>query len=126
MHPNIYTSLCSIHVIVSCVTPIFRSLQDSSTETELSGMGKKSKKTTMPTASPATGKSVVDPSGKNKGLISDTTCLGLTRATWQGSYNLIEAEEPKVTEIEISCDNTSKSDANLKDLADSFLHRIAA
>ena len=80
----------------------------------------------MPIAPPAAGLAVADPTGKNKGLISDTTCLGLTRTTWQGTYNLIEAEGPTVTEVEILCDNTSKSDANLKDLADSFLHRIAA
>ena len=69
-------------------------MQDSSTETELSGMGKKSKKNTMPTALPAAGQAVVDPSGKNKGLISDMTCLGLTRTTWQGTYKLIEEELP--------------------------------
>ena len=126
MHLDIYISFCSIHVIVACVTPIFHSVQNSSIETEESGMGKKSKKTTMPTALPAARQPVIDPSEKNKGLISDTTCLGLTRTTWQGTYNLIEAEGPKVTGIEISCDNTSKSDANLKDLADSFLHRIVA
>ena len=39
---------------------------------------------------------------------------------------MIEAEEPKVTGIEISCDSTNKSDANLKDLSNSFLHRIVA
>ena len=89
-------------------------------------MGKKSKKTTMPSASPVTGQPVVDPGSKKKGLISDTTCLGLTRATWQGTYNLIEAEEPRVMGIQVSCDSTSKSEANLKDLANSFLHRIAA
>ena len=126
MHQDIYTSVYSIHVIVACITPIFHSVQGSSTETELSGMGEKSKKTTMPTASPAAGQSVVDSSGKKKGLISDTTCLGLTRATWQGTYNLIEAKEPKVTGIQVSCDSTSKSEANLKDLANSFMHRIAA
>lgn len=89
-------------------------------------MGKKSKKTTMPTASPAVGLAVADPTGKKKGLISDTTCLGLTRTTQHGTYNLIEAEGPMVTEVEILYDNTSKSDANLNNLADSFLHRIAA
>src|SRR3984885_242679 len=89
-------------------------------------MGKKSKKTTMPSASPFTGQPVVDQGSKKKGLISDTTCLGLTRTTWQGTYNLIEAEGPTVTEVEILCDNINKSDANLKYLADSFLHRIAA
>ena len=63
---------------------------------------------------------------KKKGLISDTTCTGLTKTTWQGTYNLIEAEEPKVTVTEATADPLRKSDATLKDLADSFLHRIAA
>ncbi len=113
----IYISFCSIHDIVACVALIFHSAQNSSIEIEESGMGKKSKKTTMPTTPPAAGLAVVDPTGKNKGLISDTTCLGLPKTTWQGIYNLIEAEGPMVTEVEILCDNTSKSDANLKDLA---------
>jgi len=39
---------------------------------------------------------------------------------------LIEAEEPKVTAVQATADSTRKSDATLKDLADSFLHRIAA
>lgn len=69
MHLDIYTSVYSIHVIVACITPIFRSVQDSSAETDLSGMGKKSKKTAMPTASPAAGQSVVDSGSKKKGLI---------------------------------------------------------
>jgi len=122
----IYTSVYLIHVIVSCITPIFLSVKNSSAETDLFGMGKKSKKTTMPTASPDAGQSIVDSGSKKKGLISDTMCLGLTRATWQGTYNLIEAEEPKVTGIQVSFDSTSKSEANLKDLANSFLHKIAA
>jgi hypothetical protein len=30
-----------------------------------------------------------------KGLISDTTCAGLAKTTWQGTYDLLEAEKPK-------------------------------
>ena len=86
-------------------------------------MGKKSKKTTGASATPAAGQAVVD---KKKGLISDTTCTGLVRVTWQGTYNLIEAEEPARTIVEATVDPTRKSESTLKDLADSFLHRIAA
>ena len=63
----IYISFCLIHGIVACVALIFHSAQNSSIETEESGMGKKSKKTTMPTAPPAAGLAVADPTGKNKG-----------------------------------------------------------
>ena len=89
-------------------------------------MGKKSKKTTMPTTPPPAGQAVVDPSGKNKGLISDTTCLGLTRTTWQGTYDLIESKKPAQVEEEATADSSDKSENTVKDLADSFLHRIAA
>ena len=89
-------------------------------------MGKKSKKTTVASATPATGQAVADPTNKKKGLISDTTCLGLVRTTWQGTYNLIEAEEPAATMVQSTVDLTRKSDGTLKDLAESFLHRIAA
>ena len=59
-------------------------------------MGKKSKKTTGTSAAPAAGQVATD---KKKGLISDTTCSGLGRTTWQSTYNLIEIEEPKVTTV---------------------------
>jgi len=62
-------------------------------------MGKKSKKTAIASASLATGQPIADSRIKKKGLISDTTCLGLGRTTWQSTYNLIEAEEPKVTVV---------------------------
>ena len=89
-------------------------------------MGKKSKKTAIAFTSPATGQLIVDLGTKKKGLISDTTCLGLGKTTWQSTYNLIEAEEPEMIAVRASTDNTRKSDATLKDLADSFLHQIAA
>jgi len=89
-------------------------------------MGKKSKKTTVAPTASTTGQTIADLGTKRKGLISNTTCLGLGRTTWQSTYNLIEAEEPKVTEVQATTDSTRKSDRTLKDLADSFLHRIAA
>ena len=89
-------------------------------------MGKKSKKTAIASTAPATGEVVADPAPKKKGLISDTTCSGLCKTTWQSTYNLIEAEEPKVTAAQATASSNRKSDGTLKDLADSFLHRIAA
>ena len=62
-------------------------------------MGKKSKKTTVASVVPTTGQADVDPTNKKKGLISDTTCSGLRKTTWQSTYNLIEAEEPEVTTV---------------------------
>ena len=86
-------------------------------------MGKKSKKATGTSAAAAAGQAVAD---KKKGLISDTTCSGLVRTTWQGTYNLIEAKEPVATIVQATVDLTQKSKGTLKNLADSFLHRIAA
>lgn len=89
-------------------------------------MGKKSKKTAIASALPATGQPMAELGTKIKGLISDTTCLGLGKTTWQSTYNLIKAEEPKVTIVQVTTDATRKSDATLNDLADSFLHRISS
>ena len=89
-------------------------------------MGKKSKKTVNASASPVIEQAITDQGNKKKGLISDTTCSGLGKTSWQSTYNLIEAEEPEATTVEATVDTTQKSEGTLKDLADSFLHRIAA
>ena len=86
-------------------------------------MGKKSKKTAGASNPLVAGQAAAK---KKKGLISDTTCTGLTRVTWKGTYDLIEAEKPHKTVTEAGADLLRKSDCTLKDLADSFLHRIAA
>ena len=86
-------------------------------------MGKKFKKVAGSTATPVSGQAAIV---SKKGLISDTTCTGLPGTTWQGTYNLLEAEQPEKTVTEASVDELRKSEATLKDLADSFLHRIAA
>lgn len=72
---------------------------------------------------PVAGQATAD---SKKGLISDTTCTGLNKTTWQGTYNLLEAEQPKVSVSTAAADPLKKSDATLKELANSFLHRIAA
>ena len=49
------------------------------------------------------------------------------RASWESIYNLLEAEEPKEIEEEKgTTDSTQKSENTLKELANSFLHRIVA
>ena len=55
-------------------------------------MGKKSKKIAGASNPPVAGQAATN---SKKGLISYTTCTGLTRVTWQGTYDLIEAEKPK-------------------------------
>ena len=97
------------------ITFIFTPVQDSYEAVDLSRMGKKSKKTAIAYASAATGQLIADPGTKRKGLICDTTCLGLGKTTWQSTYNLIEVEEPEVTAVQATVDTTRKSDATLKD-----------
>ena len=82
-------------------------------------MGKKSKKfTTTPAAK--------EPQPNKKGLISNTTCLGLRNTSWEIIYNLMEVNEPEELSEEATTDSTNKSEGTLKELACSYLHRIAA
>lgn len=101
-------------------------MQNSAEVSSFEEMGKKSKRSVVATAPAVTIHPTSDPGPSKKGLISDTTCLGLGNTSWQSIYNLIEAEEPKETEEEVTADSTNKSEASLKDLADSFLRRIVA
>lgn len=48
------------------------------------------------------------PEPNMKGLISDTTCLGLGKVRWESIYNLLEAEEPEKLEVEATSYYTSK------------------
>ena len=64
-------------------------------------MGKKSKKAKATLVAK-------EPGPSKKGLISDTTCLGLGNASWERIYNLIEAEEPEELEEEATADSTNK------------------
>ena len=82
-------------------------------------IGKKSKKAK---ATPATKE--LGPGKKE--LISYTTCLGLGNISWESIYNLIEADEPEELSEEATIDSTNKSEGTLKELACSYLHRIAA
>lgn len=57
-------------------------------------MGKKSKKSAA--ATPTTAVQLAKDLGPSKkGLISDTTCLGLGNTSWESIYNIIGAEEPE-------------------------------
>lgn len=88
-------------------------------------MGKKSKKSAAATPTIVV-QPAKDPRPRKKGLISDTTCLSFGNTSWESIYNLIEAEEPEEVSEEAITDLTRKSEASLKDLACSYLHRIAA
>ena len=112
----------SILVITFILSPV----QSSFEAANLGQMGKKSKKFGTASASAVTGQLIADPGPSKKGLISDTTCLGLGNTTWQSTYNLVEAKEPQETSVEAIAGSNRKSKATLKDLADSYLHRIAA
>ena len=60
-------------------------------------------------------------------LYTDTTCnrdAGI--ATWEGMYNLLEEENPRVMEVTATTGSNGSSEASLSELAFSFLHRIAA
>lgn len=59
-------------------------------------------------------------------LYTDTACnrdAGIS--TWEGMYNLLEEENPKVMEVTVIVGSQGSSEATTKDLACSFLHRIA-
>jgi len=59
-------------------------------------------------------------------LISDTTCQDCGKISWKGIYDMLEKENPKVTEGHATADGSAELKNTLGDLADSFLHRIAA
>jgi len=86
-------------------------------------MGKKQKKVAGAIESQSMPQPIMT---SKKGLISDTTCAGLAKTTWQGTYDLLEAEKPEQVVEEATADSTKSSECTLKDLANSFLHRIAA
>lgn len=59
-------------------------------------------------------------------LYTNTTCTreaGIS--TWEGMYRLLEEENPKVMKVTIVANSQGSSEASLKELACSFLHRIA-
>ena len=59
-------------------------------------------------------------------LYRDTACnrdTGIT--TWEGMYNLLEEENPKVMEVTTTAGLQGSSEALVADLACSFLHWIA-
>lgn len=89
-------------------------------------MGKKSKRSAVAAAPTVIVQPTNDPRPSKKGLISETTCFGLGNTSWQSIYNLIEAEDPEEVSKEATANSTNKSEASLKDLADSYLHRIVA
>ena len=60
-------------------------------------------------------------------LYTDTACnrdAGI--ATWEGMYNLLEEENPRVMEVTATVGSHSSSEASNTKLTCSFLHRIIA
>lgn len=60
-------------------------------------------------------------------LYSDTACnrdAGIT--TWEGMYNLLEEENPRVMEVAATTGSNGSSEAAITELACSFLDQIAA
>lgn len=104
-HPSlsfIFTSL------MNCRNEEQRTIQ-SNTQAE---MGKKSK-------APSSEDEKMAP------LYTDTACnrdAGIT--TWEGMYNILEEENPRVMEVTAVACSQSSSEASLTELACSFLHRI--
>ena len=106
---------------------IFSSLVQKSVEIRnLKQMGKRSKKSAVAAAPTATMQSIKDRGPSKKGLVSDTMCLDLGNTSWESIYNLIEVKEPEEISEEDTADSTSKSEASFRDLACSYLYRIAA
>ena len=76
------------------------------------------------------GKKEKSSSSENKemaSLYADTACnkdAGIS--TWEGMYNLLEEENPVVMKVLATAGSSNTSEATLKELACSFLHRIAA
>ena len=70
------------------------------------------------------------PSSESKemaSLYADTGCnkdAGIT--TWEGMFNLLEEENPRVMDVAATAGSINSSEASLTELACSFLHRIAA
>ena len=60
-------------------------------------------------------------------LYIDIACsrdVGIT--TWEGMYNLLEEENPKIMDVTATVGSQGSSEASITDLACSFLHQIAA
>ena len=76
------------------------------------------------------GKKEKSSSSKNKemaSLYADTACnkdAGIS--SWEGMYNLLEYENPVGIKVVAIAGSKDTSEATLRDLACSFLHRIAA
>jgi len=60
-------------------------------------------------------------------LYTDTACNGdVGISTWEGMYNLLEEENPRVMEVVATAGSNGSSKASLTELACSFLYRITA
>ena len=92
-------------IIISVLRQNHSSVQITDLSNSSGIMGKKQKKVVGAIESPSTPQPIVN---SKKGLISDTTCAGLARTTWQGTYDLLEAEKPAKVIEEATADSTKK------------------
>ena len=62
-------------------------------------------------------------------LVTDTSCQGLGKMTWENVYNILEKENPRVVEAKATVPEEVDSDfdfeSHLRSLENSFLHRVA-
>ena len=63
-------------------------------------------------------------------LVTDTSCQGLGKMSWENVYKLLEKENPRFVEAKATvpdeADSNSDSESPLGSLANSFLHRVVA
>ena len=60
-------------------------------------------------------------------LVTDTSFLGLGKTSLEGVYNVLEAEGPTIIqEGRATTDSNKKLESTVKELASSYLHKIAA
>lgn len=76
------------------------------------------------------GKKGKAPSSEEKEMVPLYTDTAYKRdtsiSTWEGMYNLLEEENPRVMEVEATAGSHSSFEASITELACSFLHKILA
>ena len=108
--------------------PFIRRARETLPDNEISKISRKEKATVAAKTLVFTMVPKAKPAKIN--LVTDTSCQGLGKLSWEEVYNLIERENPKVTEVKAIVPDEEDSDSDfetpLKALANSFLHRIAS
>ena len=73
------------------------------------------------------GKVVASEKTEMTALFRNTTCSreGGT-STWEVMYNILEEDQPRIMETNVTVDEQDSSDASMLEMACSFLHHIAS